>query len=431
MIRRIAFLKSMSSLNVLSLGLFLVASIFGGVKEAHALNLSSPFYLENPLLLPPGVKNPRFTNIFMSVDSKFNGSGDVTPLGERLNKEIKWSEIVDAQKRHSEKSMVRSVLNDLGLNYDGSPGNATGVVNTFFNVKAPVFAVGLSERFTLAVAVPVMEVQISADTGFVKSDDGQAFTSKVSSLSVDEGTTAARKLNNPVNEKLVDYGYSPIQSRTISNIGDIQVVGKYLLHKDDKSMLTWKSTLVLPTGAGPNVDLALDIPTGDARFQVGQAMIYGRELGSDFRLNAYSGVMALMPNGMEKRIPTEEDDAISRDKESLTRQLGASFAAGTSVNHVFPSIGLVTAAGYSFQYMTKPSYSVGAYSPERYSYLEDITPAQTLHSTTLMAGFSTVEWYQAKKFFYPFQANFVFSHPLSGRNVTTNDVFSGELVLFF
>ena len=81
--------------------------------------------------------------------------------------------------------------------------------------------------------------------------------------------------------------------------------------------------------------------------------------------------------------------------------------------------------------MTKPSYAVGVYSPERYGYLEDLTPVEALHSTTLMAGFSTVEWYQAKKFVYPFQANFVFSHPFLGRNVTTNDVFSGELVLFF
>ena len=52
-------------------------------------------------------------------------------------------------------------------------------------------------------------------------------------------------------------------------------------------------------------------------------------------------------------------------------------------------------------------------------------------STTLMAGFSTVEWFKNKQFVYPFQANLVYTHPLKGRNASTADVFAGELVLFF
>jgi hypothetical protein len=104
---------------------------------------------------------------------------------------------------------------------------------------------------------------------------------------------------------------------------------------------------------------------------------------------------------------------------------------GTSISHVFPSLGIVTAAGYNFQYMTGQTFSRGALLAERYVFLEDQTPAESLHSATLMAGFSTVEWYQSKKFVYPFQANFVYSHPFMGKNVTTNDVVSGELVMFF
>jgi hypothetical protein len=427
MIRQIVLMKS----SLYFLGFCLVVSILGDVNQCHALNLTSPFYLENPLVLPPGVKNPRFSNIFMTIDSKFNGVGEAEALGQPLNKRIRWNEIVEAQKRNADKSMVRAALNDKKLDFNGSPGFSTGVVNTYFNVKAPVFAVGVSERFTLAVAIPVMNISISADTGFRRSADGQIFTDHLCTLSVDECNAAARKLNNPINEKLADYGYSPIQSRTISNIGDIQVVGKYVLHKDDDNMLTLKSTAVLPTGVGPNADLALDVPTGDARLQLGEALVYGRQMGSDFQFNAFSGFMALMPNGMEKRIPFESDSPLSKDKETLTRNMGASFNFGTSFNHVFPSIGLVTAAGYNFQFMTKQSFSRGAYSAERYDYLEAYTPVQALHSGTLMAGFSTVEWYKAKKFVYPFQANLVYSHPFQGRNVTTNDVFSGELVLFF
>ena len=48
-----------------------------------------------------------------------------------------------------------------------------------------------------------------------------------------------------------------------------------------------------------------------------------------------------------------------------------------------------------------------------------------------MGGFSTVEWFKQKKFFYPFQANVAYSRALAGRNVTSNDVVAAELVLFF
>jgi hypothetical protein len=48
-----------------------------------------------------------------------------------------------------------------------------------------------------------------------------------------------------------------------------------------------------------------------------------------------------------------------------------------------------------------------------------------------VANFSTVEWFKAKQFLLPFQANLTWSLPLEGRNVTNNSVFSGELVMFF
>lgn len=140
----------------------------------------------------------------------------------------------------------------------------------------------------------------------------------------------------------------------------------------------------------------------------------------------------MLPHSMDRRIPKTAEDSLSRDKETLTRNLGANVSAGTSVNFTVPSAGLITAAGYQVNYLTPTRYSGGQqFGMDRYSYLEGLTPSQTLHSATLMAGFSSVEWYQAKKFVYPFQANLVYSHPLAGRNVSTTDVMSGELVLFF
>jgi hypothetical protein len=89
-------------------------------------------------------------------------------------------------------------------------------------------------------------------------------------------------------------------------------------------------------------------------------------------------------------------------------------------------------AGYGLQYITPTRYKDGVLaSSETYRYLEAEAPLQLLHSATVAAGFSTVEWYKQKEFALPFQANLTWSLPIAGRNVTDNSTLTGELVLFF
>lgn len=402
------------------------------LNSAWALDLTAPFVLETSRTLPQGVKNPRFINVFMSIDSKFGTTGNVQPLAQPINRVVRWSDVIGLEKDTVKKLGIQAILQSAQLDPNGGPGSTTGQVNTFFNVKVPALAMGITDRFTLGVAVPIVNIAASADTGFAKTSDGQAFTSKLCATSPVECNNAVARLNNAVNEKLSSYGYEPVGAKTVSNIGDIQVIGKYLVYQDQDQGFALKSALVLPTGVRPNVDAALDLPTGDGRFQVGATVAYDRVFAKDYRWNSYGGAMALLPHSMDRRIPVERDNPISMDKETLTRTLGGVFTAGTSIVRTFASSGITAGAGYNLQYMTAVKYSGGSqYTPDRYGYLEDLNPAETLHSATLIAGFSTVEWFQQKKFFYPFQANLVFSHPFSGRNVTTNDVFAGELVLFF
>ncbi len=427
MAKQIKFNKQLLKFAV---GLSLVLQ---GTTRALALDLTAPIALESSQVLPGGVKDPRFLNILMSIDTKFDGAGQSVPLGDPLNQQVRWTDVISIQS-NVDAGAVRSTLRSAGLDANGSPGSTTGQVNTFVNVKVPALAVGVTDKLTVAIALPIMNVSIAADTGFVRSAEGQSWVDQLCTLSIDQCNQAADKLNNSVNQKLNHYGYQPIRSKNFSSLGDIQLVGKYLIYQDEKHHWTLKSTLVVPTGIAPNVDLALDVPTGDGRFQFGETVVYDHYLTEDLRWNAYGGLMALLPNQMEKRIPVEINNPISGDKEKLTRNLSASFAFGTSMKRLFPSLGLTAGAGYSFQFMPKVRYSGGTQfvsAPMRYSFLEDLTPVQVLHSATLMAGFSTVEWYQNKKFFYPFQANLILSHPLLGRSVTTNDVVSGELVLFF
>jgi hypothetical protein len=422
-----------SNVNQLGIGVIITWILSLPVlNTAVALELTTPFMIENAQVLPKGIGNPRVSNLVLFGDSRFDGYGGREALGMRLSKPVYWGDVVNSQNTETERSLVRATVRDAQLTMNGSPGDTTGQVYTYANVVVPALAYGVSDRFTLAVAIPVLNVSVSADTGFSASPDGRKWMDTVCARNIDECNTAARKLNNAVNEKLTRLGYEPIRPKNVSHVGDAQVIGKYVVHRDPDNTLTVKSTLVLPTGIAPNADIALDVPTGDGRFQVGGMLIYDRDLKSDFKLSTYGGLLALMPNKMERRLPASMTDSLSADRETLTRQFGQLVSTGAVIQHLFPKLGLNAGVGYNFQFLSKTRYSGGSlYEAERYDYLEDLNPAQVLHTSLFTAGFSTVEWYRNKKFFYPLQANLVYSHPFLGRNVNATDVFSGEVVLFF
>lgn len=411
-------------------GTFLVH--FFNSKQVMALDLTAPYYIETAQVLPAGVWDPQFLNVAMSIDSRFDGAGQVQPLGAPLNKNLTWQDLIGSQKSPKQQELVQATIKYSGVNPDGGPGSTTGVVNTYVDVKAPVLAVGVTDRLSLAAVVPIMNVSISADTGFVKSQDGQKWADTLYNLNADQSNVAVTQLNNAINQKLESSGYQPLQSRSFTAVGDVQLIGMYALYKDRKNLWTLKSITVLPTGTAPSADLAVDVPTGDGRLQQGLELLYERTLPWDLKWTSYGGYQALLPNQMVRRIPTEMNNPISADQEALTRNWGSQVKLGTWGQYQFIQTGLLMGAGYTFQFLSKTSYSGGTlYAPERYSYLEDLTPSETLHTGTLIAGFSTVEWYLNKKFFYPFRAYLMYSHPLAGRNVTTNDVLAGQFVLFF
>ncbi|MCC7442171.1 MAG: hypothetical protein IT285_11085, partial [Bdellovibrionales bacterium] len=193
-----------------------------------------------------------------------------------------------------------------------------------------------------------------------------------------------------------------------------------------------------PTGTAPNVDKAVDIPTGDGQWDAG-ATIVGSYLFPktpgilpQVELAAFGGYNVQFADSIERRIPESADDRLSEDKEVVDRDLGDQLSAGGSVTFGNTRRGFSFGLGYTYQFMSEVAYSGSKYSVARYRYLSNFDqPEQEVHSATLMATFATIEWFKEGKFFYPFQAQLAWSRPFAGRNVGTADVVSAELVLFF
>lgn len=414
----------------------LVSALSSAFEPAHAADLKAPFELESSQVLPKGVRNPRYKNVFMSVEDRFSVAGPTEPLGYRLNKLVTWDDLVAAQKDDTMKANVRGVIKANQLE-SKNPGWTTGTVNTYADVKVPVLAMGVTEKLTLAIAVPIMNIDVSVDKGFRADAGGREFVAALDKSGPLKAYEAAGKLNNAIDGKMRRLRYKPVESMNVSGVGDMKLVGKYNLFADDASSLTAKCDLTLPTGKGPDADRALDVPTGDGQYDVGVGAIVDHKFRRvpELRWNNYATYTMQVRDSLERRVPESSHDMLASitQKERLDRDLGDQIALGTSLSYTVLPIGMTFGSGYSFQFQDETTFMGTKFARKRYQWLSNDQPyrVQALHALTLTAGFSTVEWFKAKKFKVPLQANVGFSRPLAGRNVTKNDMLAGELVLFF
>jgi hypothetical protein len=92
--------------------------------SAHAGDLKTPFAIENSAVLPQGIRNPRFINVFTSVGTRFGDGGEVLPLGYKLNKAVSWSDVFAAQEDPQKKASLQGLLQKNGIDAENSnPGN--------------------------------------------------------------------------------------------------------------------------------------------------------------------------------------------------------------------------------------------------------------------------------------------------------------------
>ena len=399
---------------------------------ALAGDLAAPFSLETTAVLPKGVGNPRFIDVRTEIDNKYDGTGTTQALGQPLNKQVYWRDVLMTKNNPDEKNEIQAAMANTGQTANGTAGQTTGQVNTSANIFVPVFAFGLTEKLTLAVAVPVVNLDVQVDEGFVANSNGNKFVAYAAENKSPQAAEEAQgQMNNAVQEKLKWAGYEPLQNFTVNHVADTQLVAKYRAYEDGVHSAALKMTWILPTGVAPNPDKALDIPTGDGRFGLGAMAIHDMKLPWDLRWNNWAALTGWSPRTITKRIPYEIDDPISPDKEEIHENVRSLAQISTGFEKEFISTGIMVGGAYFGQYLSGRSYDAGVYTSQRYSWLEGLEPSQTLHSFVATAGISTVNMYNAKKFVYPFQAHLAYAKPFAGRNATTNELGTAELVLFF
>ncbi len=393
-----------------------------------AFSIYAPYSLESSQVLPKGIGNGRLLFVHIYAENVFNNEGKTESLASSLNKSLSFSNVVNSRTEELERNMLLSLLNDSNLDLNSNFAFAT--IKAYANVITPILAFGFTDFLTSAIVFPIYRLNINV--AFQETEEGKKLINELCKTSPTKCNEVAHNLNNSVDNKLKELGYEPLNSTSITELGDLMFIEKLRLFSDDLSSFGLKATLSIPTGKTANPNKLIDAATGDGIYKSELLALYNFEFIKNTFFDIYAQTTFHFPGTQEKRLPRKSGEFLSPDKYLLYKGFSYLYGTGFTLSHKLNKLGLTISTTYTFQHQTKNIYSSNV--PEinsRCTYLEELESAQTLHSFTLGLQFSTVEWYLKKDFPLPFQFSFIYSHPFYGKNAYSADVFSAEMVTFF
>lgn len=386
---------------------------------------------ENTQVLPKGVRNLNLRSVNTEFDEKSGPNGTPVPLAEPLMEDLTFALIAKGEEK-LRGDQIRAFLTTEGFEESDSVGQFTADVNGRISVFAPISSYGLTDRHTVALAIPVYSASTSASVGFQPNANASAFLAALSRPENNQ-TIAAReagdKINNAVarlNDKLVDNNYQALQDWNAQGLGDITLASKYRALNTSVFGVATTNGVVAPTGREDDPEILTDIPFGDGQWDLFTQLAFDQTLVKGLVVNQFGKYTVQLPGSKTVRA-LEEDESIEVPYTSTRYKLGDKVDAGASLQWS-PSFGLVTGVGYT--YFRKFGDLYKDTRAETKWLLEENTD-QLAHNSEIQFGYSTIPHYQAGTFAVPMEVKLTYIRQMSSRNMPITDLAQFDLNLFF
>ncbi len=409
--------------------LIIILSVTFGF-QARGAGLTTPFSMGSTAVLPKGVRNVRVGGISTMVDGWYNDTGVTAGVAEPFNQQLSYGRLLKAESNENLKLNVESQLRNKGVPLDTIAGTSYADINTRAVVTLPAIAYGLTEKWTVAIAVPIVYTNLSVATGFVGTPQLQQLVDDFSQKSQKQTGLIEEKLTDVIATEISNKGYKPLASEEQTRLGDVVLVAKFLAFQNLNYSWALTNTFTLPTAHVRDVNKVVDPTPGDGQFDYGIASTIEVPINGRISLINQTGYTIQFADTRETRIPISKEERLSRDVDyGANRDLGdqvySSFGGTFAVNPIF-GIG----GSYTLAYKERDQWRGGMASPERYEVL-GVETEQFMQAVFAQTTFSTVSLFQAKKFPVPMMASLGVGKVIDGRNVRHNSIWSMDVSVFF
>ena len=391
----------------------------------------SAYGFESTKVLPQGVRNIDFRNVGTNIKEYGNESGSRVNPAWKLNRDLKFSDIIkgyDGMK----KSQFKAFLAAKNIDESDAAGRFSADLNGRMDVFAPVFAYGLSDKITLAMAVPFYSGSTDLEVGFIPGAGAANIVANLANPITNQMASAieaAQKINDAtgnLKDKLQDNGYSSIAPWEDSNLGDVQLVAKYLFMDGENLKSALQAGFVLPTGRVDDSDILQDLPFGDGQPDIIVGLSFDQPLGAGFVLNEFGKYTYQLASTKTVRAVTP-DESIEVSNEKMNFKLGDKIDAGISLQLEKPN-GFV--AGFGGTYFSKYG---DRYETDNKLVKNELEKNKNAESTfaEFKLGYSTLPLYQSGKFPVPFSLTMEYKKQFRAVNSIVTDFTQIDFNVFF
>lgn len=390
----------------------------------------APVTIPNAKVLPQGVRNFNYKGVYVEADEKYNRHGDQRVLADPFYSNVSFKNMIDGQYSSQDKATLEAKMIEIGASPDDSFGTTVGQVNAVASVSVPIFAIGLSKKTTAAIAIPINRTSINVSTGILQTNTALMNEFR-DSISVSQGGLEEfdRKMADPVNSKLADYNYDPLENVTDTRLGDIKLVLKHQLMESARNRFAVSVLTNLPTGQQANPNKIVDIQAGDGQTDVGIGVAHDFRITPALDFTTNLEYVNQLPDTDEKRVPYTMLSKLSPDVDNdIDRDLGDIIHLQAALQYA--KNGFNAAVGYSFQYKEADVYTGSKYEAIRYHWIGRETQ-QRMQAYQASLGYDTITLFKQKKFPAPIRASLTYIAPFEGKNVTSNPSAAFDLSLFF
>jgi len=410
--------------------LAVIASVFFQETQVYARSLSAPISLNTTQVLPKGVRSARVGGVTTMVDSWYDGGSQDVTVASPLIQELSYERLLRAENDESLKLNIESQLKAKGIPLDTIAGTSLADLNTRVTATIPALAMGVTDSWTLAVAVPVVHTRVDEATSFDSTPGLQKVVDEFAQKGRGDTKTIESKLNDVIATELDNKGYLPLEDREMTEVGDINLISKLRLYNGYSVKWALTNLLVIPTGRTRAINRLIDPAAGDGQWDFGTTSQMAFPITSKFRLLHEVGYLVQLPDTQDTRIPVSSGEILSRDVD-----LGARRDMGDIAHTMFgmmyqPFNFLTLGLGYQAAYKQQDRWQGDIVDPSRYELIGQFTE-QYMQAAILQVGATSVQAYRAKQFPIPLTANLTYSRAFDGRHVRNNNVWSANVSLYF
>ncbi|SME88334.1 transporter [Pseudobacteriovorax antillogorgiicola] len=399
-----------------------------------AMWVTSPIVqaFESTKVLPKGIRNLNLRTIYTQTSTKTNKDGNIEPLAEPLWKPLRFRNILSSETGLKKKQLQALMLQQ-GWSEEDTVGDFYAELEAQINVWAPIFAFGVSERVTLAAALPVYSASTDIQVGFRTNEGADNFIGALTDPAMSNNKSAieaAEKLQNAIprlNEKLLDNSYDPLEKWNGTGIGDLTLLAKYLAVDGEIFKAALSGGVTIPTGDTENPDILTDLPFGDGQWDIISQLTFDQFITSNLMLNQFYKYTYQAPGNKPTRLKTG-DETIEVELVDLDYKLGDKVDAGVSLQYEQPGTGIQAGLGLL------------AYRKFGDRYETDDLPAKdelqraTAHEANYWQaklGYSSLEAFRRGEIAVPLMASIEYRKQTTSRNVPRTDFTQVDIRLFF